>query len=273
MNVPPIVSRLQAGFQTRRWQISGGVSIVLVALLIAGFFILRQHAQATPTGASSTACTSTATAGMVPPGVTLPVTIPAGEPRVVATVNGVPLCADALEVRVQGTLANHRQLLQQLQQSPVGGPSGPPPTSLPPNILASLKDTPNQVRHDALTLMIQEQLLYQQGKRLGLTASMSAAQAMARQTIQTFEQMPASSPGYAGFDTYLRENHLTVQTFPTDPRVLQGYVVVLTIAAMRQHIQKGLPPNVAPTAGINAYAQHLWQTGNVHVYLPAQLGW
>lgn len=273
MNMPPILSRLKAKFQTRRWQISSGVSIVLVALLFASFLILRQHTQTATTSVSSTVCAPTTTLGMVPPGVTLPVTIPVGEPRVVATVNGVPLCAEALEVRVQGTLANHRQMLQQFQQSPTGGPGSPPQSSLPPTILASMKETPNQVRHDALTQMIQEQLLYQQGKRLGLTASMSAAQAMARQTIKLFEQMPASSPGYASFETYLRDNHLTVQTFPTDPRVLRGYVVELTIVAMRQRIQKGLPPNESPTAGINAYTQHLWQTGNVHVYLPAQLGW
>ena len=272
MNMTTILSRLRAGYQSRRWQISSGVSILLVALLIAGFFILRQRVPSAPIGVSSTACAPPTTVGMLPPGVTLPVAIPAGEPRVVATVNGDALCADALEVRVQGILANHRQLLQQLQQSPTGGPGGPPPGSLPPNILASLKETPNQVRHDALTLMIQEQLLYQQGKRLGLTATMSDAQAMARKTIQTFAIMPASSPGYAGFATYLRENHLTVQTFPNDPHVLQGYVIELTILAMRQHIQKGLPPNVSPTDGINAYVQHLWQTGNVRVYLPAQLG-
>lgn len=273
MNAWRILPRLQAGFQSRRWQISSGVSVVLVALLIAGFFILRRHTQTPPTGVSSTACAPSTTVGMLPPGVTLPVTIPAGEPRVVATVNGDALCAEALEVRVQGILANHHQLLQQLQQSPTGGPGGPQPGSLPPNILASLKETPNQVRHDALTQMIQEQLLYQQGKRLGLTVSMSTAQAMARKTIQTFAVMPASSPGYAGFAAYLRENHLTVQTFPNDARVLQGYVIELTITAMRQHIQKGLPPSESPTAGINAYVQRLWQTGTVRVYLPKQLGW
>lgn len=273
MNMPPILSRLKAKFQTRRWQISSGVSIVLVALLIASFLILRQHTQTAPTSVSSTACAPSASVGMVLPGVTLPVPIPAGEPRVVATVNGDPLCAEALEVRVQGILANHRQMLQQLQQGPPGATGGEPESALPPNIRATLKETPNQVRHDALTHMIQEDLLYQEGKRLGLTASMSAAQAMARQVIQTFAQMPASSPGRASFETYLRDNHLTVQTFPTDPRVLRGYAMELTIVAMRQRIQKGLPPNESPTAGINAYTQHLWQTGNVHIYLPAQLGW
>ena len=260
-------SRLQTRLQTRRARLATGGVMLLVALLIAGFVAIRERQAATATAA---ACADNAGAiTMAPPGVSLPIKIPAGEPRVVATVNGVPLCAVALELRVDGALANHRQTLQQVQQAtpPL------PPGALPPSVQANLRETPNQIRHDALTQMIQEELLFQEGKRLGLTASLSAAQAMARQQLQVYRSLPASNPARASFEAYLRANHVTEQTFVSDPGILQGYVRLMTSMAMRQHIEKGLPPDVSPTAGINAYVQHLWQTGDVHVYLPAQLGW
>ena len=131
MNAQTILSQalawLGARVQTRRWQVAGGASVLLVALLVAGFYALHQRSLAAPAGVSASACTSTAgSLGMTPPGVTLPVKIPAGEPRVVATVNGQPLCAAGLELEVAGILANHQQLLKQLQQAPNGGPHGPP---------------------------------------------------------------------------------------------------------------------------------------------------
>jgi hypothetical protein len=255
----------------RRWIIVGGVVTALVVALIAGLLILRQQqlaAQASaPTGVCGTSGNSNSSAGgsiigPLPPGVTLPITIPAGEPKVVATVNGDPLYAEGLELRVEGTLANHRQTLQHAQNG-----------SFPPNMLATLQETPNQVRHDALTQMIQECLLLQEGKRLSLTASLSAAQAMARQQLQLIQSLPASDPARVSLEQYLQAFHLTEQTFVTDPRILQGYAEILTMEAVRKHIQAGLPAGEAPAAGINAYVQHLWQTGKVRVYLPPQLGW
>ncbi len=270
MNPLPILSRLRARLQIKRWQLISGVSIVLVTLLIAGTLILRQQQLAASASAPTGVCAPTGTAttptvGMVPPGVTMPVTIPAGEPHVVATVNGDPIYAEGLELRVEGILANHRQMLQKAQQSP--------PRSLPPNVLATLHETPNQVRHNALTQMIQECLLLQDGTRLGLTASLSAAQAMARQQLHLIRSLPASDPTRVSFESYLHTNHLNEQTFLTDPRILHNYVETLTMAAVRQHIVKGLPAGESPTAGINAYVQHLWQSGDVDVFLPASLGW
>ena len=263
-------ARLQAGLPSRRWRIAGGVSVVLVvALLIASLFILRQQQHASTARPPADACAPSATtASMVPPGVTLPVKIPAGEPRVVATVNGYPLCAVGLELRVQGTLANNRKTLQQLQTT-----QPPPPGSSLANLVAMLKETPNQVRHDALTHMIQERLLLREGQRLGLTASLADARAMARQTIERLRSLAPTDPSRVTFEAYLRANHLTDQTYQTDPRILQGDVQTLTMVAVRQHIVKGLPPSESPQAGINAYIQHLWQTGDVRVYLPAKLGW
>ncbi len=268
----PILSRLPSRLQSRRWHIIGGVGIVLVVLLIAGAFSLRQRQLAAQASAPAGVCASTAsasatavTAEIIPSGVTLPVTLPTGELRVVAMVNGEPLYAEGLELRVEGTLANNRQALQDAQQALPG--------SLPPNLLATLQKTPNQVRHDVLTQMIQECLLLQEGKRRGLTASLPAAQAMARQQVQVIRSAPASDPARVSFETYLSVNHLTEQTFLADPRILHGFVDTLTIAAVKQHIRMGLPPGETPASGISAYIQHLWQSGNVHVVLPAQLGW
>jgi SurA-like protein len=264
-------SRLSSTLPSRRWRIAGGVSVILVvALLIASLFILRQQRLAGTASVPADVCAPSATiVPMVPPGVTLPVNIPAGEPRVVATVNGYPLCAEGLELRVQGTLANNRKMLQQLQTM-----QSLPPGSSMANLVAILKETPNQVRHDALTHMIQERLLVQEGKRLGLTASLADARAMARQTMERLRSLPPTDPSRVAFETYLRANHLTDQTYQTDPRILQGYVQTLTMAAVRQYIVKrGVPPDESPETAINAYIQHLWQTGHVHVYLPAKLGW
>src|SRR5262249_22081279 len=232
----------------------------------AGIFIVRQRQLAAQASAPAGVCTPTGNANaMAPlsaPGMTLHVTLPAGEPRVVATVNGDPLYAEGLEQRVAAALAND---LHALQQAEAG--------SLRLSLLANRERTSNQVCHDALTQMIQECLLLQEGKRLGLTASLAAAQAMGRQQLQLIHSSPASDPGRVEFETYLRVNHLTEQTFQTDPRVLQGYVDSLTVGAVEQHIRQHVPPGQSPASGISAYVEHLWQIGQVHVYLPAQLGW
>jgi hypothetical protein len=85
--------------------------------------------------------------------------------------------------------------------------------------------------------------------------------------------LPATDQARVEFEAYLRVNHLTEQTFLTNPGILEGYRSVLTMTAVEQHIRKGLPPGESSETGVNAYIQHLWQTGHVHVYLPAQLGW
>ena len=245
--------------------------MALVLLLVAGIFIVRHQQRAAQTSAPASVCAPMDNPTVIdlvpplPPSVTLPVTLPAGEPRVVAIVNGDPLHAEGLELRVEGTLANNRQALQAAKQDPSG--------SLPPHVLAALAETPNQVRHDALTQLIQNCLLAQEGKRLGLTASLAAAQAMARQQLLLIHSLPASDPARARFETYLRLNHLDDQTFLTDPRILHGYGVSLTIVAVKQHIRMGLPPSEPPESGVSVYMQHLWQTGQVRVLLPAQLGW
>ncbi len=251
----------------RRWQLVGGIGMVIVLLLAAGAIFVHQHQAQLVTQTSATAdlCApksdATITTSIIPPDITLPVTIPPGEPHVVAIVNGDPLYAEGLEERVEGTIANQHEALRQA------------PQTLPPNIQVSLDRTPNQIRHDALTRMIQECLLLQEGKRLGLTASIASAQAMARQQLQLIHSLPTSDQARVSFEAYLSVNHLTEQSFLTNPDILAGYRNVLTMTAVEQHIRNGLPPGESSETGVNAYIQHLWQTGQVHVYLPAQLGW
>ena len=255
----------------KRSQIIGGIGLILVLLMMGGALVLHQRQLAAQASAPASVCRQSGNASTVnastviaPPGVSLPVTLPAGEPQVVATVNGEPLGAVGLELRVEATLANNRRALRQAQQQP---------GTLPPDLLASLEKTPNQVRHDALTQMIQECLLLQEGKRLGLTASLAAAQAMARQQLQIIASLPAADPARIMFEQYLQANHLDEQMFATDPGILQAYRNTLTIAAVKQHIRAGLPPGKPEEASINAYIQQLWQTGSVRVFLSAQLGW
>src|SRR5260370_37362798 len=97
--------------------------------------------------------------------------------------------------------------------------------------------------------MIQECLLLQEGKRRALSASLPAAQAMARQQVQVIRSASASDPARVSFETYLSVNHLTEQTFLTDPRILHGFVDTLTIAAVEHHIRMGVPPGAAAAAG------------------------
>jgi hypothetical protein len=191
--------------------------------------------------------------------------IPAGEP-VVAQVNGVPLCRQDLESRVDGTLANNQRTLQQVQKQPQG-------TTWPPGLLALVKETPDEVRRAALTKMIDEELLLQAATRLGLTASLAAARAEAQQELALLQKQPGSSSARVTTDKYLRANHFTEQSYFSDPRMIQAYRDSLTMEAVEQHIVAGLPVGESPQAGISAYEQHLWQTGNVHVFLPARLGW
>src|SRR5258708_39428050 len=87
--------------QARRWHIIGGVGLVLVVLLIAGIFLVRQHQLAAQASGRADLCAPSgnahATAPLIVPGDTLPVTLPAGAPRVVSTVNRHPLYAPAVD--------------------------------------------------------------------------------------------------------------------------------------------------------------------------------
>jgi hypothetical protein len=114
-------SRLLSRLLSRRWQIIGGIGMIVVVLLTAGLVILRQRQFATqtsthagPAGVCGHATNVSASTGsIILPGVSLPETLSAGEPRIVATVNGDAPNAEDLEVRVAGAIANHRKALQQ----------------------------------------------------------------------------------------------------------------------------------------------------------------
>src|SRR5260370_25697310 len=102
--------------------------------------------------------------------------------------------------------------------------------------------------------MIQECLLLQEGKRRALSASLPAAQAMARQQVQVIRSASASDPARVSFETYLSVNHLTEQTFLTDPRILHGFVDTLTMAAGKQHSPVRVPPRQPRAHATSAYS-------------------
>jgi hypothetical protein len=176
------------------------------------------------------------------------------------------MCRQSLESRVDSILAHSQSTLQQLRKQPQGA-------ALPPSLLAQLKQTPNQVRHAALTKMIDEELLLQVGDRLGLTASLAAARAEAQQELAILQKQPASSSARVTTDKWLQANHFTEQSYFSDPRTIQAYRSSLTMEAVTQHVVAGRPVGESLQASISAYEQHLWQTGNVQVFLPARLGW
>ena len=257
---------------TLRQRILAGIGLAVVLLIIASaLYVVHQRNVALQQTASQTRQCLQDEHGSAPiflPGDSspIPITLPAGEPVVVAVVNGDALCRKGLEVRVDSTLASNQKTLQQLQKQPLG------PT-WPPSLLAQLKQTPNQVRRAALTKMIDEELLLQAGNRLGLTASLAAARAEAQQVLAILQKQPTSSSARVTMDEYLRANHFTEQSFFSDPQVIQGYRDSLTMEAVEHHVVAGLPLGESQQAGISAYEQHLWQAGNVQVFLSARLGW
>jgi hypothetical protein len=257
---------------TLRQRLLAGIGLTVILLIIAStLFVVHQwNVASQPTASQMRQCRQEehGSAPIFLPGDSSPVTITisAGEPVVVAVVNGDALCRQGLEWRVDGTLANNQKTLQQLQKAPQG-------TTWPPSLLALLKQTPNQVRHAALSKMIDEQLLLQAGNRLGLTASLAAARAFAQQQLAILQKQPASSQARVTTDEYLRAHHFTEQSYFSDPQVIQAYRDSLTMEAAEQHVVAGKPAGESQQASISAYEQHLWQTGNVHVFLPARLGW
>ncbi len=143
-----------------------------------------------------------------------------GEPAVVAKVNNDPISAVELEMGVSIMVAS--------QQGADSGPSGIP---IPANQTTQMQ-SPHQIRHDLLDRLIAQRLLLQEGKRLGLTPSVSAAQSMVQQQAQLMKSLQPSDPAYVPIQAYLCVNQLTPDTFASDPSVVQDYSDQLTIGAL-----------------------------------------
>jgi len=241
---------------------------VLVLLLASG--VLITHLIAPAEAASNGACGNTAVvaaSAMVP--VLDPqaraqtIAIPAGEPAIVATVNGDQITAVDLEVRVNIAFKSHQASLQQL------------PANAPASTRAELQKTPAQLRKEMLNQIIDARLLMQEAQHLGISVSQAEAQAEAQQQLQRFQSEPTSSPAHASFQAYLCVNHLDTSTFATNPLVLCGYHDALVQRAMIQHIIASLPASEqnnqdAIQQAIANYTQKLRQAASIQIFISLQ---
>jgi len=169
------------------------------------------------------------------------VTIPAGEPAIVATVNGVSITAMELETRVQTALEVNEQA---------------PGTTI------------TQLRHTMLYKLIDSILYRQEEQRLGVTISVAQARQAAQQQIDIYAKTPAGSPARVTMDAYLCSNGLTPQNYTANSRVIQGFQEAL---AQGKLLQRGasqiqtLPPGVHSAQ--DAYTRQLEQAADIHIYI------
>ncbi|MFI5274757.1 MAG: SurA N-terminal domain-containing protein [Ktedonobacterales bacterium] len=231
-----------------------------VAALLAG---RRQATTSTSAGISPASATAIAIAASAPlpdcadpsviaaepgvprlPGRGAPIAVPAGEPAVVARVNGVPIQATQLESLV--TAGVHRQSGQSAQA----------------------------LRQHILQELIDDQLAVQAAAKLGLTATPTDAKAAAAAALVPYATSTKGSQVYTVMASYLCAYGLTPATFLADPLVLQGYQQQATIVALHRYIIAGLPANVRDDqansgqspALLNYYA-HLRANADVQTYI------
>jgi hypothetical protein len=169
------------------------------------------------------------------------VTIPAGEPAIVATVNGVSITAIELETRVQTALEVNEQA---------------PGTTVA------------QLRHEMLYKLIDSIVYRQEEQRLGVTISVAQARQAAQQQMDIYAKLPAGSPARVTMDAYLCSSGLTPQNYTDNPRVIQGFQEALAQGKLLQrgasHIQT-LPPGVHSAQ--DAYTRQLEQAADIHIYI------
>jgi hypothetical protein len=251
-----------------------GAVFALAVLALAGYlvYVSRPQAPRQVAGATlaSSSCTQPAIVGSeLPQSITFPVqvanaTIVPNEPAVVATVNGQNITATALETQVEATQATYASRLAAL------------PASAPAAIRAEYSESVNQIRQYTLTRMINNDLLIQEGQRLGLTASVASAQATVQKILATYQSMNATDPARLQFEYYLCAYHMTETSFATNPQVIQACQDGLTIAAVQNHYLASLPStqlqsSAARNQALANYVQQLQQSGHVQIYLPSSL--
>jgi hypothetical protein len=255
-------------FSTRsRFLISVGT---LALLLVGGGFAAGVYHPAAVNATSNGACGDPA---VVAAFATAPVldtstlaqtlTIPAGEPTVVATVNGDQITAVELEAHVSFAFKGHQQALKQL------------PADAPADVVAELQKTPKQLRVDLLNKLINNHLFLQEAQRLGIAATLVEAQTEAQQQLQQFQNTPPADPAHISFQAYLCVNGLDTSTFLTNPLVSKGYQDALSIGAVTRHIITAMPQDQqndpdAIRQAVATYTQQLRQAAQIQVFISLQ---
>jgi hypothetical protein len=252
----------------------GALALVTLMAVIAARAIAGQSTPSTAHATQNGSCTDPAVVAAFPsvPSLDLAsseqqVKIPAGEPDIVAIVNGDRITAVELEMRVTGTYASHQRTLQQVAPADLA--------HLPANMLSNLRATPEQLRPEILNQMIDEHLEAQEAKRLGITISLEQAKAQAQRIEQTFDHMPEADPARVQFAAYLCASGLDPATFATDPRMLEGYQGAMARTALHQRIISALPADqqrdqAATGAAIEAYRQGLRHAATIQTFIPLQ---
>lgn len=215
------------------------IAIVILAVLIGGFSINRFISSSPATSASFSSAKNSA----VDPRCSSPQVkvydnwpfsfdpaqlqrqypVPANEPAVYATVNGVPIKGYTIELQAKMTWINNQKLLQDQQTL----------TMMPQNVQAKAHESLNQIRMDLIQREIDNQLLIQTARKLHIAPTKADVQATVQRQITAFKQMPQSSSTWAEFKAILCVNGLNEQTFVSDPRVIQGYTNTMTLQMMR----------------------------------------
>jgi hypothetical protein len=172
-----------------------------------------------------------------------------GEPTTAASVNSVPIPAPEYNMFVTLTLANNSSAVHSAPgEAPVGG--------IKPVL---------QVKEEVLNHLIDEELLFQEGKHLGLVPSSSEVQAQANQDIKSLQSLSVGSQAYNMFEAYLCVNNLTTGSFASDPLVLQGFQRSLTVSAVEAKVYSG----VVPSSGQTSQAQQAARAQALATYLQA----
>lgn len=240
--------------------------VILTAIALGGVTLYQAHSNSALAD-SALSCTDPAIAhqfNRVPvvdaQGTAARAKIQTGEPAVVATVNGVPITAAQLEDRVQTALEIRSA---QLQSEPSDAPAA---------ARSQLEEPEAQVRTDMLNQLIEDELYRQQAKQLGIVISTAQAMQVAKAQVQSFDQMPSSSPARATFVAYLCANRLTPATFAADPAVILGYQEALAAQQINQRVIDSLPASkrndqTSVQQAISGYLKHLRTSAHVQIFI------
>ena len=203
-----------------------------------------QHASALPTPA----CASPAVRAQIQAHPLLynatpapTVTVPTGEPAIVATVNGVPITAVQLETRVRTALEINQQ---------------PPGTTMA------------QLRHEMLYKLIDSILYRQEEQQFGITIPVAQARQAAEQQMDTYAKTPPGSQARVSMDAYLCSSGLTPQNYANNARVIQGYQEAL---AQSELLRRGASQIQTLSPGVmsrqDAYTRQLEQAADIHIFI------
>lgn len=183
---------------------------------------------------------------------------PAREPAVYATVNGHPIVGALVEYTARITYANNQQTLTQPQTV----------AALSPEQQQALHETLDQLRQDVIQRSIDDWLLLLAAQQQGLVPSTADVQTAIQREVTAFNQASHSSPLWVQLQATLCANHLTIQAYAGDPRVVKSYTDVLAMQMLRYRQYADLSPtqqhdSTLVNQRVQAYLQQLRTTATI----------